>query len=256
MAMKAGREGLLPKWVDLNGNPTFGQGGGTAPEVVELEVPSGSTSGTLTQEQLTKLQSNRETAIKFDGELYYLNDDKTSEGYLVYSHTGQDNTQNFFIKCITVTLSTLGWVLTSTKVGNPTMVLLWENPNPNTSFTNTSIDVDTTQYNGVYIEYYYSATYGAQPYHFPLYDLKVKLAHDSTNRIALKGQQLQLTDVSSEFIHILDRQIVITNNRISIGEGYYGEITFNQTSSPATSAQFMIRKDNSSIIPYRIYGIK
>lgn len=115
--MKAGREGLLPKWVDLNGNPTFGQGGGTAPEVVELEVPSGSTSGTLTQEQLTKLQSNRETAIKFDGELYYLNDDKTSEGYLVYSHTGQDNTQNFFIKCITVTLSTLGWVLTSTQVG-------------------------------------------------------------------------------------------------------------------------------------------
>lgn len=75
------------------------------------------TSGTLTAEQLSTLQSNDEAYIMCDNEVYRLADKQTSAGYLVYSHTGQDSTQNFFVKCITITISQSTWVMTSKEVG-------------------------------------------------------------------------------------------------------------------------------------------
>lgn len=75
------------------------------------------TSGTLTAEQLHTLQSNDEAYIMCDNEMYRLADKQTSAGYLVYSHTGQDSTQNSFVKCITITISQSTWVMTSKEVG-------------------------------------------------------------------------------------------------------------------------------------------
>ena len=83
---------------------------------VEIDALSTAQTGTLTEAQVQLLQANDNNYILFNNEIYRLADKQTQAGYLVYSHTGQDNTQHFFIKCITITLSTLGWSLTSTQV--------------------------------------------------------------------------------------------------------------------------------------------
>lgn len=77
------------------------------------DVPSTATSGTLTAAQLQTLQTNKDAYILFNNEKYYLMDVQHDSGMLVYSHVGQDTTNDFFIKCISVTTSTRGWVLTT-----------------------------------------------------------------------------------------------------------------------------------------------
>lgn len=53
----------------------------------------------------------------FNNEKYYLQDSQHDTGYLVYSHVGFENTTNIYkVKCITVTVSTGGWVLTEEKI--------------------------------------------------------------------------------------------------------------------------------------------
>ena len=86
-----------------------GPAGVTAEEV----ALSNANQGTLTDEQLAKLQSNVLNYITLNNEIYRLNDKQTVNGYLVYSHEGQDNTHTFMLKAITVTISTKGWVLYS-----------------------------------------------------------------------------------------------------------------------------------------------
>lgn len=86
-----------------------GPAGVTAEEVV---LPNAN-QGTLTDEQLAKLQSNVLNYITLNNEIYRLNDSQTVNGYLVYSHEGQDNTHTFMLKAITITISTKGWVLYS-----------------------------------------------------------------------------------------------------------------------------------------------
>ena len=83
---------------------------GVTAEAIEL-TPASATQGTLTDEQLTKLQSNVLNYILLNNEIYYCNDPQTGKGYLVYSHEGQDNTHTFMLKAITITLSTKGWIL-------------------------------------------------------------------------------------------------------------------------------------------------
>lgn len=73
--------------------------------------PSTATNGTLTSKQLRTLQASDSNYIVFNNELFRLNDKQHNEGYLVYSHNGHDTTGCFFQKCITITISTLGWVL-------------------------------------------------------------------------------------------------------------------------------------------------
>lgn len=80
---------------------------------VELNVPETATQGTLTQDNVNLLLANNDNYIIFNDEIYRLNDIKETQGYLTYSHIGEDSAHNFFIKCITITLSTLGWVLTT-----------------------------------------------------------------------------------------------------------------------------------------------
>lgn len=82
---------------------------------IELTIPETSTEGTLTASQLAELQSSPYNTILVNGEYYRLNDDQTDEGYLVYSHTGAVNGEAF-IKTLTITISTLGFVIVTTPV--------------------------------------------------------------------------------------------------------------------------------------------
>lgn len=96
--------------------PGVGGNGGEHETVIIDALPT-ATQGEITQEQLTTLQKNDANTLLFADEIYRLSDKRTSEGYLIYSHACQDNTDNFYIKCITITMSTLSWVLTSLNIG-------------------------------------------------------------------------------------------------------------------------------------------
>ena len=67
------------------------------------------TSGTLTNEQLNLLRADNNNYIICDNELYYLNDAMTSQGYLVYTHTGVDASNNINIKTLAILLSNNNW---------------------------------------------------------------------------------------------------------------------------------------------------
>ena len=79
---------------------------------VEIGVgsPSSTMNGTLTAEQLEILQANEDNYVMFQHEKYYLNDKGHTEGFLTYTHTGYEN-NTYWIKSITITISTLAWVL-------------------------------------------------------------------------------------------------------------------------------------------------
>ena len=67
------------------------------------------TSGTLTTEQLNLLRADNNNYIICDNELYYLNDVMTSQGYLVYTHTGADASNNINIKTLAILISNNSW---------------------------------------------------------------------------------------------------------------------------------------------------
>lgn len=82
---------------------------------VEIEALETAKNGTLTAEQLATLQANETNYIMFNHEKYYLMDKGHTEGYLTYTHVGYENNQQW-IKAITITISTLAWVLNVTGV--------------------------------------------------------------------------------------------------------------------------------------------
>ena len=88
-----------------------------AGEKVQLTFPAGTTKGTLTEEQLAKLQANYQSCIEMvnDKELYYLNDPGHVEGYLTYSHVGIENSKAT-IKTLTITVSAKSFVIVTTVV--------------------------------------------------------------------------------------------------------------------------------------------
>lgn len=88
-------------------------GGASEPTVINLNtyVPSTAKNGTLDSSVLNTLQESDQNYIVFNNEIFKLADKQHNEGYLVYSHNGHDTTGCFFQKCITITLSTRGWVL-------------------------------------------------------------------------------------------------------------------------------------------------
>ena len=79
--------------------------------VLEITAPAGATSGTLTEAQLQALQTNSMLKIKLNNEYYYLNDDESTPGMIVYSHTGYDTSGKD--KYFTVTVATRAWSLTT-----------------------------------------------------------------------------------------------------------------------------------------------
>lgn len=88
-----------------------GDTGDTA-QSITINSPSTATSGTLTAEQLTTLQVSNQNYIIFNNEIYRLEDKQFNSDFLIYSHTGQDDTKTMYIKEISVTISTREWVLT------------------------------------------------------------------------------------------------------------------------------------------------
>lgn len=86
-------------------------------EKVSLTFPAGASEGTITAEQLTKLQANESNYIEMvnDKELYTLNDNGHVEGYLTYSHVGIENNKAT-IKTLTITVSAKSFVIITTVV--------------------------------------------------------------------------------------------------------------------------------------------
>ena len=66
------------------------------------------TQGTLTTTELERLTTNEYCLIKLNNELYYLNNNQSTPGVLVYTHNGYDG-QKGVRKYISVTISTRGW---------------------------------------------------------------------------------------------------------------------------------------------------
>ena len=85
-----------------------GSGGST---FVVVTIGDGS-SGTLTTDQLTSLQSTLNAVIQSNKEIYYPMDNQHTTGALGYSHLGYENGK-YWLKNITITISTRGWVKTT-----------------------------------------------------------------------------------------------------------------------------------------------
>lgn len=115
--------------------------GDAKPEEVQITAPTTSTNGQLTAEQMSTLQNNKGAYLMFNNEIYRLQDTQHTAGYLVYTHIGYENTtQVYNIKCITITINTRGWVLTTRKVVNPENAELTKItfPKTNTYITSTN----------------------------------------------------------------------------------------------------------------------
>lgn len=84
-----------------------------APKAVTFGVPDTATQGQLNSGDLATLQASDQNYIIFANELYTLQDKSHEEGFYVYSHVGHDTLNHFNVKCITITLSTQSWVLTT-----------------------------------------------------------------------------------------------------------------------------------------------
>ena len=74
------------------------------------------TSGTLTSEQINLLRSDNTNYIIVDNELYNCNDLQDANGYLVYTHTCADASNNVNIKTLSITLTNNNWSIQTTPV--------------------------------------------------------------------------------------------------------------------------------------------
>ena len=74
------------------------------------------TSGTLTSQQINLLRSDNTNYIIVDNELYNCNDLQDTNGYLVYTHTGADASNNVNIKTLSITLTNNNWSIQTTPV--------------------------------------------------------------------------------------------------------------------------------------------
>ena len=117
------------------------------------------TSGTLTTEQLNLLRADNNNYIICDNELYYLNDTMTSQGYLVYTHTGADASNNINIKTLAILLSNNTWSIQAAPIQRKPVVLYdkdstdpninWGYPNGIASTETISIEKSTTGYSSL-----------------------------------------------------------------------------------------------------------
>lgn len=84
---------------------------------VSINIPKGASNGNITDEQLTTLQKSDLNYIEMvnDKELYYLNDNGHTDGYLTYSHVGIENGKAT-IKTLTITVSAKSFVIVTTVV--------------------------------------------------------------------------------------------------------------------------------------------
>lgn len=74
------------------------------------------TSGTLTSQQINLLRSDNTNYIIVDNEIYNCNDLQDNSGYLVYTHTGADASNNVNIKTLAIMLTNNSWSIQTTSV--------------------------------------------------------------------------------------------------------------------------------------------
>lgn len=90
-------------------------GGGEAVEI-GITLPDTATNGTITAEELSKLQESNSNYIIFKKEIYLLMDKQSNEGYITYSNVGVDSSMKTVVKTITITLSTMTWAMIETPI--------------------------------------------------------------------------------------------------------------------------------------------
>ena len=138
---------------------------GVQAEAVTLTISG--TTGTLTDEQLATLQAGDYNYLIVNNEIYNLQDKQAQAGYLIYTHVGHDVTNGFFTKCLTITLSTKAFII-STQTTEQEVVENSANPisskavypisvkaSQNTASINgleTEVDTLTTTINGLKIK--------------------------------------------------------------------------------------------------------
>ena len=89
----------------------------TIPMIV-IEAKETATQGNLNDAQKAIIETAEYSVIKFNNELYYLNDVQHQAGSVGYTHAGYEN-QNYIIKNITCTITTepATWALNTTNTG-------------------------------------------------------------------------------------------------------------------------------------------
>lgn len=88
---------------------------GPASTIVTLSAPDEAVNGTLTEDELSKLQASDNASIMFSHKKYDLGGKGHQEGYLTYTHAGYENNVHI-LESITITISTRAWVLNATEV--------------------------------------------------------------------------------------------------------------------------------------------
>ena len=140
--------------------------------VVNITATSTAKQGTISSSDLQVLQGNKSAIIRFNNELYYFMDDEYKSGYLTYSHVGVDSGVQW-IKNITITISSLSWVLTKSHAGGtklykhsigaaPTTLFILSNRPEEYTSTTLSSDIN----NGNIFNIYYQSYTAESGYNF------------------------------------------------------------------------------------------
>lgn len=95
------------------------------PPTVEITAPTTSTQGSFTQEEIDLLMRDM-SEIYFNNERYIKQDNEHQSGYLVFTHVGYLNTEDFKIKTITVVLSNRAWILSEIAVPDSSKVMVFD----------------------------------------------------------------------------------------------------------------------------------
>lgn len=110
---------LTPDLTESFWNTIDDKVGDAKPQEVQINAPTTATNGILPEEDLAELMNNKGAYLMFNDEIYRLQDVQHIQGYLVYTHIGYNNNlSEYTVKCITVTVSTRSWVLTTKVIEN------------------------------------------------------------------------------------------------------------------------------------------
>lgn len=101
------------------------------PVIIETLDDADASSGTLTNNQLSTLQSNTANPLVKRNEYYYLNDKEHTPGALSYTHVCYEN-NIWYTKNITITISDKRWVRKSSEIPDES-IIPFINLNPDTS---------------------------------------------------------------------------------------------------------------------------
>ena len=233
---------------------------GSTFSIVNLSVPEGTTSGTLSQGDYNTLQESAQNMIYINGKYYRLNLDKSTSGYQVYSHTGKNPDNTVYIDEFTITISTKAWVITTINVVDSetlnTKLVGYQKKNSITDIDfphgEAAVTYDTTNGMGitanVQITNQDGSLYTANgDVHVPIFpgDNITINAKDDGKGIVINGPAA----VSKEYVDTeLDKKAPLVSTASST---YVTDINGNTTSIPytpdATAATFCTRDANGNV---------